>query len=75
VVERELTRRYYSPWTYMATKLLVDALFLRIIPAAIFTVLFYWIMGLRSSAAAFFTFLWVFCCFCALVRCLEVDTM
>lgn len=67
VVERELSRHCYRPWLYALTKLTADALLLRILPGCLFCTLFYWLMGLRTSAAAFTTFLFVFCCYNCLV--------
>ncbi len=57
-----------SAFSYTLTKLLLDGLLLRALPAVLYTLIFYWVMGLRPSAAAFFTFLWVFVSFNCLVR-------
>jgi len=60
--EREIARRqvrakFYGSELYFFTKLAVDWLFLRIPPACLATVIFYFLMGLRLSFTAFFTFL------------------
>jgi hypothetical protein len=41
VVRREVAGGYYRPWTYLLTKLLLDGLLLRALPAAAFTALMY----------------------------------
>lgn len=41
---------------------------LRVLPGAVFSTLFYWLMGLRRNANAFITFLGVFCTYNCLVR-------
>ncbi len=48
-------------------QVLLDSVLLRGIPSAIFGTLLYWLMGLRPSADAFITFLFVFCTYTALV--------
>lgn len=50
----------------MLTKLLLDSLLLRVLPAAILSVPVYWMMGWRASAPAFFTFAGVLCTFAGL---------
>jgi hypothetical protein len=67
VVERELVRRYYSPWMYMALKVVLDSALLRLVPGVVFSTLFYWLTGLRPAADGFFTFLCVFCTYNAVV--------
>ena len=67
MVERELARGFYSPATYMAVKLVLDGLLLRVLSASIYGSLFYWIVGLRASASAFALFLGVLATFSALV--------
>jgi len=63
VAARELRRRYYSPIVYTATKLVLDGLLLRALPALIFSLPFYFLMGLQGSATSFFTFLFVYITF------------
>jgi ABC-type multidrug transport system ATPase subunit len=60
--EREIARRqvrakFYGSELYFFTKLAIDWLFLRIPPACLAIVVFYFLMGLRLSFTAFFTFL------------------
>jgi hypothetical protein len=63
VITREISRGYYSPFSYTASKLVLDGLVLRTLPALLFTLPFYWLMGLQPSAACFFTFLLTFAAF------------
>ncbi len=63
-----MVRRHYDAWTYMGAKVLVDSVLLRGLPAAAFSTLLYWLMGLRPSADAFITYLFVFMTYTALVR-------
>ena len=72
VAAREMTRRYYSPWAYAASKLVLDGLLLRALPALLFALPFYFLMGLRAGAAHFFTFLFVFVAFNAAVGALAL---
>ncbi|KAG1675973.1 hypothetical protein FOA52_014217 [Chlamydomonas sp. UWO 241] len=71
---REMARGAYSPGTYMLSKLLVDGLLLRSLPSAMYTALFYWLLGLRATASAFCITLGVLAAFTscvgALVMCL-----
>lgn len=50
----------------MGMKVLVDSLLLRALPSGLFSILMYWLMGLRKTAEAFFVFFFVFmtytCC-------------
>ena len=62
-----MARGFYSPATYMAVKLVLDGLLLRVLSACIYGSLFYWIVGLRASASAFALFLGVLATFSALV--------
>jgi hypothetical protein len=41
--------RYYSTWPYLATKLLLDALLLRLGPVLLFTAAFYPLVGLDGG--------------------------
>ena len=72
VAAREMTRRYYAPWAYAASKLVLDGLLLRALPAVLFALPFYYLMGLRAGAAHFFTFLFVFVAFNAAVGALAL---
>jgi len=53
---RELQAGYYRLWTYFAAKISVDTVLLRAVPALLFSVLFYPIMGLRGEVPRFTTF-------------------
>uniref|UniRef100_A0A673NCD5 ATP-binding cassette, sub-family G (WHITE), member 2a n=1 Tax=Sinocyclocheilus rhinocerous TaxID=307959 RepID=A0A673NCD5_9TELE len=48
---------YYRVSVYFLSKILSDILTLRTIPAIIFSCVVYWMIGLKSSAEAFFIFL------------------
>jgi hypothetical protein len=63
VVRREISRGLYSPLSYTASKLVLDGLVLRALPALLFTVPFYLLMGLQPAPARFFTFLFAFSAF------------
>ncbi|GLC58231.1 hypothetical protein PLESTB_001335900 [Pleodorina starrii] len=56
-VDRDLLRRSYGIVPYMTSKLVLDAVLLRALPAWAYALPFYWLMGLRMQAAAFLTFL------------------
>lgn len=47
---REMQRRYYHPAAYAATKLVLDGLLLRALPALLFALPFYFLMGLNPAA-------------------------
>jgi len=53
---REVQRGYYPSGLYCLSKLLVDGLCLRALPALLFCVPFYFLMGLVPLPAQFFTF-------------------
>ncbi|XP_050952215.1 broad substrate specificity ATP-binding cassette transporter ABCG2 [Labeo rohita] len=48
---------YYRVSVYFLSKILSDVLFLRTIPGIIFSCVIYWMIGLKSTPAAFFIFL------------------
>lgn len=58
--DRDLLRSTHGLLPHLAAKLLLDAALLRALPALAYALPFYWIMGLRRQAAAFFTFLGAF---------------
>ncbi len=72
VAARELARGYYSPAAYVLTKLVLDGVLLRALPALLFVLPFYFLMGLQANAAAFFTFLFVVVAFNAAVGALAL---
>lgn len=53
---RETGSKYFRPFSYFVSKVLLDMIALRVIPASIFSVIFYWMMGLRNSPEAFVVF-------------------
>lgn len=69
---REMQRKYYSPVAYAATKLVLDGLLLRALPALLFTLPFYFLMGLSATALQFFVFLLVLIAFSATVGALAL---
>ncbi|XP_058619421.1 broad substrate specificity ATP-binding cassette transporter ABCG2-like isoform X2 [Onychostoma macrolepis] len=48
---------YYRVSVYFLSKILSDVLFLRTIPAIIFSCVVYWMIGLKSTAETFFIFM------------------
>jgi ATP-binding cassette subfamily G (WHITE) protein 2 len=54
---REIRSGYYGAASYVFATVVTDVAALRVLPAAIYAVVLYFMMGLRQSAAAFFTFL------------------
>lgn len=63
VFERETIRHWYRPSAYVLPKLVVDGLMLRCIPATLYGVAVYYLMGLNPDTATVFTFFWVFLTF------------
>ncbi|KAI4884478.1 hypothetical protein NFI96_014100 [Prochilodus magdalenae] len=53
----EYTSGYYRVSVYFLTKILSDIITLRTIPAVLFTCISYFMIGFRSTAAAFFIFM------------------
>eukprot|EP00198_Chlamydomonas_reinhardtii_P000244 XP_001689579.1 predicted protein [Chlamydomonas reinhardtii] len=60
IVDRDLLRRSYGITPYLASRLVLDGVLLRALPAWCFGLPFYFLMGLRDQAAAFFTFMGTF---------------
>ena len=50
------SRRYYRPLNYFTSKVLCDQILLRLLPALLYAVFLYWIMGWRNTAAKFGVF-------------------
>lgn len=69
---REMQRKYYSPFAYAATKLVLDGLLLRALPALLFALPFYFLMGLNPAPMQFFVFLFVLIAFSAAVGALAL---
>jgi len=53
---RETGSKYYRTFSYYLSKIVLDMLFLRVVPVTIFAFSFYWIMGLKSEPEAFVIF-------------------
>jgi hypothetical protein len=68
-----MRRAYYSPVAYSATKLVLDGVLLRALPALLFAVPFYFLMGLSPGAGPFCTFALVFIAFNATVGALALS--
>lgn len=64
---REMSAKYYTPAAYAATKLVLDGLLLRALPAVLFGLPFYFLMGLSPEPRAVVTFLFVIVTFSAAV--------
>lgn len=69
---REMRRSYYSPLVYSVTKLVLDGVLLRALPALLFAVPFYFLMGLSPGGAPFMTFALIFITFNATVGALAL---
>eukprot|EP00878_Enallax_costatus_P007470 GHUV01007823.1.p1 GENE.GHUV01007823.1~~GHUV01007823.1.p1 ORF type:complete len:559 (+),score=173.47 GHUV01007823.1:992-2668(+) len=69
---REMQRKYYSPFAYAVTKLVLDGLLLRALPALLFALPFYFLMGLNPAPMQFFVFLLVLIGFSAAVGALAL---
>lgn len=68
-----MRRNYYSPLTYAATKLVLDGVLLRALPALLFAVPFYYLMGLAPGGGPFAAFALVFIAFNATVGALALS--
>jgi ATP-binding cassette, subfamily G (WHITE), member 2 len=53
---REVGSKYFRAFSYFLSKTVLDMFVLRVIPASIFSVIFYWMVGLRNSPEAFIKF-------------------
>lgn len=53
---RETGSKYYRAFSYFLAKTVLDMFILRVIPVTIFSLMFYWMMGLRDSPEAFVIF-------------------
>lgn len=63
VVVREIRAGYYSSAPYLLSKLTLDGMMLRVIPAILFWIPFYYMAGLRSGAAYASTYLFTLVAF------------
>jgi len=60
IFEREYDAGYYRIWTYFLTRVVFDSPVHFVFPV-IFSSIFYWLVGLRSSGAAFGVFVGIIC--------------
>jgi hypothetical protein len=72
LVTREVHARYYGSGPYLAAKLVLDGLLLRGLPAVLFTVLMYPLVGLSGEAYKAATFVFVLATYAATVGALAV---
>lgn len=63
VVMREIRAGYYSSTPYLLSKLTLDGMMLRVIPAILFWIPFYYMAGFRSGAAYASTYLFTLVAF------------
>jgi len=54
---RKEAHRYFHPLSYFLVKVAADGVFLRLIPAALYGVILYFMMGWAASATKFFVFM------------------
>ena len=53
---RETGSKYYGVFSYFLAKTVLDILVLRVVPATAFSIIFYWMMGLKNEPEAFIIF-------------------
>ncbi|OQR84563.1 ATP-binding Cassette (ABC) Superfamily [Achlya hypogyna] len=53
---KECGAQYYKPWSYFVSKTLLDLFSLRILPAVLFSCVFYYLMGLNAPVNRFLLF-------------------
>eukprot|EP00210_Caulerpa_lentillifera_P002444 g2342.t1 len=63
IVLRETTGGYYNPFLYLLSKIILDAVVLRILPSILLSVPLYFLMGLQNTAEKFVIFLFTVCTF------------
>ncbi|CAB9505804.1 Putative white-brown complex homolog protein 30 [Seminavis robusta] len=56
IFERETGAKMYTAFAYFVAKTSLDLFFLRVIPVTIFSVVFYWLMGLDNAFEKFLVF-------------------
>ncbi|KAH8832894.1 ABC transporter [Flagelloscypha sp. PMI_526] len=56
---RERASHYYSPTSWLLSRVIFDVLPLRIVPTILVSTITYWMAGLSHDAAAFFKFLFI----------------
>ncbi|GAA5874149.1 hypothetical protein JCM1840_000367 [Sporobolomyces johnsonii] len=54
---RERARAYYSPFAWVASRVVFDVVPLRLVPTVVLAVIVYWMVGLAHTAAHFFKYL------------------
>ena len=57
IVARETSSGYYNPYVYLVSKILLDAVLLRVLPATLMTLPLYFMMGLQNTVEKFVIFL------------------
>ena len=57
IVARETSSGYYNPYVYLISKILLDAVLLRVLPATLLTLPLYFMMGLQNTVEKFVIFL------------------
>ncbi|KAL6782577.1 hypothetical protein ACKKBG_A07350 [Auxenochlorella protothecoides x Auxenochlorella symbiontica] len=72
VVAREVRGGYYRPSAYLLSKLTLDAIFLRAIPAILYWAPFYYMAGFRGGAAYQATYLFILVTFSCAVGALSM---
>lgn len=63
IVLRETTGGYYNPFLYLLSKIILDAVVLRIMPSILLSVPLYFLMGLQRTVEKFVIFLFTVCTF------------
>ena len=53
---REVGSKYYRTYSYFVAKVVLDVILLRVIPATVFSFLFYWFMSLKNAYESFIIF-------------------
>lgn len=72
IVLREVQGGYYSPFHYVATKILLDAVLLRMIPAALLSIPLYFMLGMQPLAVNFVIYILTVCTFNLLIGALSM---
>jgi len=72
VVTAEVNSGLYQGWVYVMCKLVVDGLLLRALPAALYAVPFYWMVGFRAEASPWFSFLFTLMLFSLCIGALSI---
>lgn len=54
---RERANRLYGPLSWLVSYVVYDALLLRVVPAVLFSIIMYWMVGMKPQANYFFEFM------------------